>query len=364
MENKVSLQDLANGIAAKKGITKKDAEVFVRTLFDIIRDSLRNDKIVKVKGFGTFKLVMMESRESINVNNGERILIKGYTKVSFTPDPTLRDIINKPFAQFETVLLYDGTKTEDMERIDNVVPEAVEETEEQSEAVVHEAHEVAAELENGCIEESAEPVVENKIDKQEESVQVDIPTNVEVIEPIVEDDVNKEPEAVAEEVVVENKIETVASNNEPEEKKKKKNNRWMWLILIFLLLIGFGYYYVRNYTTLLNNCCAEDIEVVAEPQQEVVSEEVVLETVDSVKTEEAIEVVDTVAYPQVANGEFVIVGTKLEHVLKSGETLRTVSLKYYGTKEYSEYIVVYNGIEAPDLVPVGMLLKIPELRTK
>ena len=118
MDKKVLLQDLADGIARRRDIPKKDAEVFLRAVFDVIGEFLQTDKMVKVRGLGTFKLVTVDSRESVDVNTGERITIKEYTKVNFTPDPVLRDAVNKPFAQFETVVLYESTKLEDMERMD------------------------------------------------------------------------------------------------------------------------------------------------------------------------------------------------------------------------------------------------------
>ena len=96
------IQDLADGLVLRRGLPKKDADVFVRSVFEIIGEYLQTDKIVKVKGLGTFKLVTVDSRESVDVNTGERIVIKKYTKINFTPDPVLRDAVNKPFAQFET----------------------------------------------------------------------------------------------------------------------------------------------------------------------------------------------------------------------------------------------------------------------
>ena len=118
MDKKVLIQDLADGLVLRRGLPKKDADVFVRSVFEIIGEYLQTDKIVKVKGLGTFKLVTVDSRESVDVNTGERIVIKEYTKINFTPDPVLRDAVNKPFAQFETVVLYEGTDIADMERMD------------------------------------------------------------------------------------------------------------------------------------------------------------------------------------------------------------------------------------------------------
>lgn len=361
MENKISLLELANGIAVKRGITKKDAEIFVRALFDVVCDSLRNDKIVKIKGFGTFKLVMMESRESINVNNGERILIKGYTKVSFTPDATLRDVINKPFAQFDTVLLYDGTKTEDMERIDEVVDEGVAVNEVKAEDVVEIAEVETVEVMEETIES---PLVKEEETVVEEQTSVDEKDNGTIESPI------KTSENIIQETVVntpsENiQKETVVSEEvQKEPVVKKRSNMVIWLILILLLLIGVGRYIGRSHIAFLGNCCSDGSNENELPIQVVDTNEVAVNQIDTVKVDTLVQVVDSIVYPQVANGEFVIVGTKVEHILKNGETLRTVSLKYYGTKEYSEYIVVYNQIEAPDLVPVGMVIKIPELQSK
>lgn len=118
MDKKVLLQDLSEALAQRKGLSKKDAEQFVRTVFETIEQYLEADKIVKIKGLGTFKLVAVDSRESVDVNTGERITIKGYTKVSFVPDAQLRDQINKPFAHFETVTLNEGVDWDAMERID------------------------------------------------------------------------------------------------------------------------------------------------------------------------------------------------------------------------------------------------------
>ena len=110
---RLTIQDLIDLLAAKHSMTKKDAEAFVKEFFLLIEQALENEKTVKIKGLGTFKLVDVDSRESVNVNTGERFQIKGHTKVSFTPDTNLRDTINKPFAHFETVVLNEGTVLED-----------------------------------------------------------------------------------------------------------------------------------------------------------------------------------------------------------------------------------------------------------
>lgn len=119
MEKKISIQDLSENLSSRNEMPRKDAELFVRSVFEIIEEYLKTDKMVKIKGLGTFKLVSMDSRESVDVNTGERILINGYVKVSFTPDPVLRDEINKPFSQFETVTLCENTDLSEFDKLDH-----------------------------------------------------------------------------------------------------------------------------------------------------------------------------------------------------------------------------------------------------
>lgn len=173
MDNKILLQELALGLSSRSGISKKDSDTFVRSFFEVIEQALVEDKIVKVKGLGTFKVVEVSGRESVDVNTGNRIHIKGHSKITFTPDPLIRDQVNRPFAEFDTVILNDGVDIEAMEAISN--PLANEES-------------VADEL----------PVVEKVAGTLDDS-SVDEPI-VEV--PIVEEPVIEKP--VTEEPVVEN----------------------------------------------------------------------------------------------------------------------------------------------------------------
>ena len=110
---KSSIQMLATAIAKKNNLSNADAIKFVETMFNIIIDELKNSNPVKIKGLGTFKLQSVKPRESVNVNTGERVLIEGHDKISFTPDQAMKDIVNKPFAQFDTVVLNDGVEFED-----------------------------------------------------------------------------------------------------------------------------------------------------------------------------------------------------------------------------------------------------------
>ena len=103
MKKKLLLQDFSEYLVKSEGINKKDADKFVRSFFEVIEEGLLEDKFVKIKGFGTFKLVSVSERESVNINTGERFMISEHTKVSFTPDTTMKDLVNRPFAHFEAV---------------------------------------------------------------------------------------------------------------------------------------------------------------------------------------------------------------------------------------------------------------------
>lgn len=114
--SKISLSDLAQRLAEKSGISLQDAELFIRKMFDVANEGLQSDKLVKMKWLGTFKVMAVKDRESVDVNTGERILIEGRDKISFTPDNILKEIVNKPFAQFETVVVNDGVDFDEIDR--------------------------------------------------------------------------------------------------------------------------------------------------------------------------------------------------------------------------------------------------------
>ena len=112
---KMAILELARAIAVRHGMTQKEAERFVNTFIDVVNDGLRNEKQLKIKGLGTFKVIDTKDRESVNVNTGERILIGGRGKITFTPDTVMRELVNKPFAQFQTVVLNDGVDFSDID---------------------------------------------------------------------------------------------------------------------------------------------------------------------------------------------------------------------------------------------------------
>lgn len=115
MMSKSSISLLAKAVANKRGLTQAEAERFIAKMFEVVQVGLDEDKLVKMKWLGTFKVTAVKDRESVDVNTGERILIEGRDKISFTPDSIIKEIINKPFEQFETVMVNDGVDFSDID---------------------------------------------------------------------------------------------------------------------------------------------------------------------------------------------------------------------------------------------------------
>lgn len=115
MMSKSNISRLAKSISSKRGLTQAEAERFVSKMFEVANEGLQEDKLLKMKWLGTFKVAAIKDRESVDVNTGERIVIEGRDKISFTPDNILKEIVNKPFAQFETVVVNDGVDFSDID---------------------------------------------------------------------------------------------------------------------------------------------------------------------------------------------------------------------------------------------------------
>ena len=161
--SKFSLNSLGKALSEKSGLTPVEAELFIRKMFDVCNQGLDQDKLVKIKWLGTFKVQAVKDRESINVNTGERIVIEGRDKLSFTPDNILKEIVNKPFAQFETVVVNDGV---DFDAIDKKFDE-----EENGEAKVEIKEEAKVEI-RSIAEETASQAIEETSNTVEEATGV------------------------------------------------------------------------------------------------------------------------------------------------------------------------------------------------
>lgn len=382
MDKKVLIQELVDSLSLHKKISKKDAEIFIRTAFDIVEEFLLSEQLVKVKGIGTFKLVTVDSRESINVNTGERITIDSHSKISFTPDPSLRDRVNKPFADFETVILNDETKTEDMERIDVEKTEDVP-VEQPVEELVAEAKTTESPVENEEIQpvlSVEEPIAEEEV-KTEETPAPEVEAPVPVVDtpapevevpapgvetpapeadiqtPVVETMVQKDdtPAAVAE---TEPNVQMSETPPVPEQPSgEKKSYSWLYVLLL-LVVVGICWIYFNRGESV--EVKTPDVTPPTKTEQVEVPDSIVEpEVVDSTPE---ISVEERAAqHPQVKYGKYWMVGTRTTHVLQRGEDLTQLAVKYYGDKLMISYIIKYNGIKNPSKVLVGTRVEIPEL---
>ena len=216
MDNKILLQDIADFLCYRSGITKREAEQFVRAFFEVIQQGLERDQYVKIKGFGTFKLVEVGQRESVNINTGERFQINGHTKVSFTPDTSLKDLVNRPFSHFQTVILNDETAIEELDAC--TVPEDSEQLNE--EVSILESQIPATEGEENISminDKEAEANQSESEANQSESEQI-ISTEIEENEPKQESEETNEP--MSKEVVTPislSEVTTSLSNSEEEK---------------------------------------------------------------------------------------------------------------------------------------------------
>lgn len=292
--SKITNSDLAKVLMEKHGLAKTDAEYFVVQMFHILNIGLRQDKLVKIKGLGTFKVISVSSRKSVDVNTGKPIIIEGRDKISFTPDNTLRDKVNAPFAQFDTVVINDGVdfsaidqSFQDKENTPATVAEqpqatadefqettpvleqqpTAEDKQEMSEPVQQ-----SIEVETQASEVKQEPIEEVK---QEPTVEVEQEPNEEV-----EQKPNDEAESVATEVeqapaseandeaeqpVANDELphdaETPTSDNEPEEgmvSDSKTLRRWYLIMIgvaaaVVILLLGGSIFYFVNQLQIRDN---------------------------------------------------------------------------------------------------------------
>ncbi len=175
MEKKYTLQDLAALLAERESLPLEQAEDFVRSFFELTEEGLLKDSFVKVTGFGTFKLVEVSERESVNINTGERFQISGHNKISFTPDGTLRELVNRPFAHFTTVTLNDKTPEAALEEAERPFAEESTESSATSSHTPQPATETPVTSSPSCETNTAAPVEEEQqpdvaAEKTEENV--------------------------------------------------------------------------------------------------------------------------------------------------------------------------------------------------
>ena len=231
--SKVSITELASKLMEKHGLKRTEAELFIRQFVGVINDGLKNDKSVKVKGLGTFKVQAVSARKSVDVNTGEAIVIEGRDKISFTAEAVMRDLVNAPFAQFETVIVNDGV---DFSEIDAKHEADNTEAEEPAQEVVEQATTVEPEP---AVE--PEPIVEPEpapaIEPEPTPAVEPEPTIVEPA-PVVEPTPTVEPTPAVE--------DSDSDTDELEAKSKSYKNTIIVLAsslacVVILAVVGFVY---------------------------------------------------------------------------------------------------------------------------
>lgn len=345
MDAKILMQDLAAGVAQRSGLLKKDSDTFVRLFFETIEERLSEEKNVKVKGLGTFKIVEVSGRDSVNVNTGERIHIKGHSKISFTPDTGLRDFVNRPFADFETIVLNEGVDIEKMEYTGEA--EKPETTVEVAETPVEE---VLAGVEEPTVEEPAPAAPVEK--------------------PVVEEPA---PAAPTEEPVVEEPA-PAAPTVEPE--KKGSGTSWIKYVACaacVAIIAALAYCFGTGMISLGSKEPA--VAQTKEPAKtEVVTEKPVAK-VDPAKADSRASV--TEVKPEVADfdsatvngrypyGAYEICGVQCTHVVAEGEDIETIAKQYLKSKSNKVYVAAMNDLNMyKPVIEVGQKLIIPEIRSK
>lgn len=418
-EQKLQLADLASGLSRRASLPLRYSEEFVSLFFKTIEEGLLHDNMVKVKGFGTFKLVDVEARESINVNSGERFEIAGHTKVSFTPDTVLRDAINKPFVEFETVVINDGVDMSAMEATEETPKEQPSTSNadapaiEVAEPVAIEAADApatepskgkAVERQQPSLSEKAiEPIVNVEPTKVEEQVPTEVQHQEEktiqnAVCSVVADKAEKAtPIATTEQQAVmkpcaasSESAASVHGDAEGEDASKTPHSRhssrhlFLGIVLAFLCTaLGYclGYYWHPIALPEFGTSSTDVMAVSSDDNKGIESDNQTVDTLSGAADEQAsaaqadaIPTADDTQnddsqqsasdYPQLEGGEYLIVGVLTTDTMKVGKTLTNMAIQYYGDKYLYPYICVMNGIDNPDVVPLNKPLVIPKIQKK
>jgi len=419
MNRKLLLQEVADAFAQRANISKKKAEAFCRAFFDLIEEELTHESFVKIKGFGTFKVITVNERESININTGERIRIDSHAKLSFVPDSQLKDLINKPFADFQTITLQDGTSEEEFTKAEIKIEREISTSQSlQQESTFNQKECYQKEIDNNL--HSIEPIGSTNHQKENLSfqeasnrsvkegsclqdlntgsndlslgetippppTQTETPSNHLIaidgsedkkleIDPSKKYHINEEVmEDASQSDQIADEQDATSSNQDLLSQSK---SRWLKRIAIFSIFIlqAIFCYYAGYYRWLCPYEKKTALPQSATGQEMAASQPQSSPQMQSKKTEssnhkqETIAEADTInydkAYPQLSGGRFQIIGTLSTHELQKGENIYHLAKEVYGDKSYAIYIFTFNQLKNPDLVPIGTKLKLPKLRKR
>ena len=390
--SKLNIYDLCSVLTSKNGLDDKESHRFIKAIFDVIQEGLDEDKIVKVKGLGTFKIIEVDDRESINVNTGERVLIEGHSKLTFTPDSVMKEIVNKPFSQFETVILNEGVDFPEPAVEEPAVEDIIADEPAEDKQII-----VEPQIDNSVVEKSVvkEPVAEEPVAE----------------EPVAEKNVAEEPvaeEPVAGDSVVEftddnDNVQSGEENSVEESVFETSNNnsilRWILSgIAVLLLILGAaygGYLYGRYELSeeIAYKQMKADLktaEITTKKAQVAIKKDSVAQEVDATKigamsidnedesvNDEAKSVNDEAKTEatktssdkyeamdiRVRTGAYRIIGEGRTVKAKAGQTVEDIATKLLGPG-MSCYVEVYNGLDGKATLKEGQTIKIPKLELK
>ena len=398
---KYSITQLATILVKKNGISNDEALKFVTAIFDIVKEGLETDKLVKIKGFGTFKIIDVDPRESVNVNTGERVLINGHQKITFTPDSVMKEMVNRPFAQFETVVLNDGVDFSDIDKLSNINEniDKQEETQEELQEIIQEEEEQK--------EEGKEEV--HDITPQESSNNDDVvrnQTTISTTKELAETSTKETAEKLIEESS-EKLIEEPAEDPIEDFDKEENSHNFTTILLSIascLLLMAasayIGYLYgieegrhqektsqISKYSTYLDKQNEElrtkrlAEEAKATKEAEKTKNDTTKQTAKDNKTDtttnnqpkennktkednndDNFSKYDTMD-ARVRTGAYVIVGIDKYIIVREGQTVGKIAKALLGPG-MSCYIEVLNGVTENEPLKEGTKIKIPKLRHK
>lgn len=363
MNNRLTIQDLAGLLAEYTRKDKQYCERFLREFITVISEGVFTDKLVKVKGLGTFKIILVEKRESIHVNTGERFLIPAHYKFSFLPDKELREQVNKPFSFFETTELQEDVDFTDLD----VIPGEPEDNDKEAESV----EEVL--LENKSLQKSVEESV-SILNMKEETVSQQLDEGI--LEKVSElesdpDTVESKSQRDITSAEIQAPIELgtkdpIALSTQEEQNKTRRTFKKPMIVLAaisaILLLFNAYLYFKCDFFTDGKMIEGEEVEkviVVVDSEVDSVMSGIVVDTTTMINLIDSLpkEIIQKKEDKPIDKRPEVIAEVKIER----GSRLTMIALKYYGHKLYWVYIYEYNKaiIADPNNIPIGTIIKIP-----
>lgn len=379
-----TIKDLAKILVSQHKLRTEDAEAFISQITEVINEGLINDRQVKIKGFGTFKLQTVKERSSINVNTGERVIIGEHDKVTFTPDSVMRDLVNKPFSQFDTVIINDETLIEEELNDSENMEEESSETVEAEDNLVESGNKMAGLME-AASEESDGNVDDVNLVASEIKEEIVTDENTETEETVKEEidteDNNEEEKEV--ESAVQQEKEKEEEEEEDDDDEYDEEHSPMYYYSIGGIICGI-LFFIIGYFAGMNGWFKQWIGPKEQPQTEVVdsvsksqnAEPMASDTINKPsesnngndvqekKNEQASDIIDNEEYSKkdvrVRTGAWAIVGTETEVTVREGQTLKSISKAYLGP-DMECYVEVYNDKKT---VKAGDVIKIPKLKPK